>query len=764
MEASTEDIITATKKANAYNFINELPNGLNTIVGERGAQLSGGQKQRIAIARALVRNTALLLLDEATSALDNESESKVQEALDMASRERTTIIVAHRLSTIRNADKIIVLSKGKVVEEGTHEYLMSLNGEYFKLVTNQVVDREIGEFEEEENKKHVFRKLKSKVSVISGDDNKFSDAADEEDEMGTVSFFQIVKMNSPEWFQITIASIGSVITGFAFPIFAISTGDLVGILSGTDDVVMRSETNRICIYFLAAGIIVGLSTMTNIYFFTFAGESLTLRLRSQLFKAMLRQEIGWYDRKENGVGALCAKLSGEAALVQGATGQRLGTIINSMATLSLSIGLAVYYSWRLGLVTMLFMPFMLLALFMESRLLRQDETANLEAVKASMKVAIEAISNVRTVASLGAEDLFHEKFTRELTVQQKKNLRNSHIRSIVYGIARGITFFAFATAMFYGGYLIIDGTPYDDIIKVSNALILGTVSIANALAFSPDLRKGINAANSALQLLNRVPNIVDAPDAHEKKWKEGTIEYSNVNFSYPTRPSVPVLKNLNLTIFDGKTVALVGSSGCGKSTIVQLIERFYDPNSGVISVDKENIVDMKVSSLRSHLGIVSQEPNLFDRTIGENIAYGDNSRDVSKEEIIEAAKKANIHNFVSSLPLGYDTRLGGKGTQLSGGQKQRVAIARALIRNPKVLLLDEATSALDTESEKVVQEALDKAKEGRTCITIAHRLTTIQDADLICVIDKGKLAELGTHQELMKGKGLYHQLYSLQGH
>ncbi|KRT83153.1 ABC transporter ATP-binding protein, partial [Oryctes borbonicus] len=220
-----------------------------------------------------------------------------------------------------------------------------------------------------------------------------------------------------------------------------------------------------------------------------------------------------------------------------------------------------------------------------------------------------------------------------------------------------------------------------------------------------------------------------------------------------------------------------------KSTIVQLLQRFYDPNAGTVAIDDINLKNIKITSLRSHLGIVSQEPNLFDRTIEENIAYGDNQRLVNRAEIIEAAKNANIHSFISSLPLGYETRLGERGTQLSGGQKQRVAIARALVRNPNILLLDEATSALDMESEKVennfmlieslfkrfnivllqiVQEALDKAKVGRTCITIAHRLTTIQDADVICVLHKGKIVEQGTHSELLTLKGLYHKLYCTQ--
>ncbi|CAG2061156.1 unnamed protein product, partial [Timema podura] len=239
---------------------------------------------------------------------------------------------------------------------------------------------------------------------------------------------------------------------------------------------------------------------------------------------------------------------------------------------------------------------------------------------------------------------------------------------------------------------------------------------------------------------------------------DGRMQYSRVKFSYPTRPGVTILHGLDLMIEPGKTVALVGPSGCGKSTCIQMLLRFYDPMAGTVAVNNFDIQEVSLRALRSEIGLVSQEPVLFDRTIADNIAYGDNKRTVPMEDIIEAAKKANIHSFISSLPLGYNTRLGSKGTQLSGGQKQRVAIARALVRNPRILLLDEATSALDTQSQKVVQDALDHAREGRTCITIAHRLTTVQQADVICVLSQGCVAEMGSHSELVEKGGLYLQL------
>ena len=228
----------------------------------------------------------------------------------------------------------------------------------------------------------------------------------------------------------------------------------------------------------------------------------------------------------------------------------------------------------------------------------------------------------------------------------------------------------------------------------------------------------------------------------------------------PLGQDVRVLKKLSLAISAGQKVALVGQSGCGKSTVIQLIQRFYDLNSGVLQLESTDITRLSREDVRSKLGIVSQEPVLFNRSIAENIQYGDNRREVSIEEVIAVAKKSNIHSFVAALPEGYDTNVGAKGTQLSGGQKQRVAIARAMLRDPAILLLDEATSALDSESEKVVQEALEAAQEGRTSITIAHRLSTVMGADVIFVIDKGTVAESGTHNELLALNGVYHMLWN----
>lgn len=761
VDATTEQIVAAAKEANAHDFIMKLPNKYDTLVGERGAQISGGQKQRIAIARAIVRNPSILLLDEATSALDTRSEAKVQAALDRANRGRTTIIVAHRLTTIRGADKIIVLSDGKAVEEGTHDYLMSLQNHYYSLVTAQVSD-----FSESSNGD--VNKINYNDDIDEDDDpldvNSKKLNQDSSDSVRKISIMKILELNKQEWPYILPACLTSIIVGCSMPLFSILFGDVIGVLSGRDDDEVRRKTNIYCALFVVAGVVIGLSNFAQIFLFSISSECLTMRLRGLTFEAILKQEVGWFDQTANGTGALCSKLSTEAASVQGASGQRIGLTFQSISTIILSIILSIYYEWRLGLVGMSFIPFILVVTYLQGKLYANETFNYHQSLQTSTKIAVDAVSNIRTVVGLGIEDNMYKAYLHAMEPSLDVAKRNTHYRGLVFGLARSIIYFAYATCMYYGGYLIEHSNLYyANVFKVSQALIMGTVMVANASAFAPNVQKGLLAAGNIISLLERVPKVRDSQNAEEiSENSEGVVQYEDIIFEYPTRPGTRVLNSLNLLVSSGKTLALIGSSGCGKSTLIQLLERFYDPFSGVVAYDGRDISFLKQSSLRMQMGLVSQEPVLFARTIAENIAYGDNTRQVPLAEIIEAAKKANIHNFVASLPLGYETKLGDRGTQLSGGQKQRIAIARALIRNPKVLLLDEATSALDTESEKIVQAALDEAKEGRTCILIAHRLSTVENADKICVINSGIVAECGTHKELIEKKGFYYDLLCLQ--
>ncbi|KAH8371803.1 hypothetical protein KR093_008900 [Drosophila rubida] len=769
-EATREDIEAAAAAANAAIFIKKLPKGYDTLVGERGAQLSGGQKQRIAIARALIRDPEILLLDEATSALDTASEAKVQAALEKVSKGRTTIIVAHRLSTVRRADKIVVINSGQIVEAGTHQELMMLRNHYFNLVTTQMGDDDGSvlsptgdiyknfDIKDEDDQEIKILHEEEEVEEETTDKKKKKKEKEPSPMMG------VMRMNQTEWPQITIGCVSSIIMGCAMPVFALLFGSIIQVMQSPDDDYVRENTNEYSLYFLIAGIVVGISTFMQIYCFGIAGERLTERLRGLMFEAMLKQEVSWFDDRANGTGSLCARLSGDAAAVQGATGQRIGSIIQSIATIVLGIALAMYYEWSLGLVAIAFMPFILISFYLQRTVMAQENMGNAKIMENTTKLAVEVVSNIRTVVSLGREDMFHKNYIDMLTPAVEKSKKNTHYRGIVYGLARSMMFFAYAACMYYGGWCVVNrGLLFGDVFKVSQALIMGTASIASALAFAPNMQKGVTAAQSILKFLERKPLIADSPGVSLKPWhSNGNVLFDKAEFSYPTRQEIQVLKGLVLAVQNGQKVALVGPSGCGKSTCIQLLQRFYDVDAGSVLIDEHDIRQVAISNLRMQIGIVSQEPILFDRTIGENIAYGDNSRMVTEQEIMAATKKSNIHQFIAALPLGYDTRMGEKGAQLSGGQKQRIAIARALIRNPKILLLDEATSALDAESEKIVQEALDAAAEGRTTISIAHRLSTIVDSDVIYVFENGVVCESGTHKDLLQNRGLYYTLYKLQ--
>ncbi|XP_044757328.1 ATP-dependent translocase ABCB1-like [Coccinella septempunctata] len=770
LSATQEDIEKAAKKANVHKFIKGLPNGYDTVIGERGTQLSGGQKQRIAIARALVAQPSILLLDEATSALDTTSEAEVQAALDSVSAECTTIIVAHRLSTVRNVNRIFVFSKGEIVEEGTYQQLIDSKGVFYNLVKSQEVNHATADDEKKTTASNEYemqpRDGGARYRRDSGMDvHKFRhrDSISVEEYGPFATFLKVLKLNKPEWFWIFLGCLSSLLIGCTLPAYSILFGDVAGILAEQDDDILMGSTSYICLLFVLLAIVALLLYIVQMYSFGVVGENLSIRIREKLFDAILSMEIGWFDRKENGVGALCAKLSSDTAEMQGVSGMPVGTILLSLCTLIISNGLAIYFHWKLALVMIVFVPLIFIGVYFEQKIINGDSDLKYNQLQRSASVAVEAIGNIRTVASLSCERVICSLYNEELKVYVQTAKRKSHFRSFMLGFSRSLVYFSYAAGMYYGAKLIADEkTPYGTVLKVCELVVYGSWALGNAFAFAPNLQKGIAAAQRVFTSIERQPKIRNVKYASKRPWEKGEIEYSQVYFSYPTRPEIPILRNLDLKIPPGKTIALVGSSGCGKSTIIQLLERFYDPTVGEVSIDDSDVGVMDLQHLRAQFAIVSQEPNLFDMTIAENIAYGVNQKTTTMAEIVQAAKNANIHEFIASLPLGYETRLGTKGAQLSGGQKQRIAIARALIRNPRILLLDEATSALDNESEKVVQEALDKARKDRTCIVIAHRLTTVQDADLICVLNKGQVVEMGRHHELIEKGGHYYEFYRLQ--
>ncbi|GET00767.1 multidrug resistance protein 1 [Rhizophagus clarus] len=788
-EPTLEDVIEACKKSNAHDFINELPKKYDTLVGEKGALLSGGQKQRIAIARALIKDPPLLLLDEATSALDTESERLVQAALDNASTNRTTIVIAHRLSTIKHADKIVVMSKGEIIEIGRHDELIAKQGVYYGLVRAQELktqhnndededdddsslssktENEVSiTFDEKHEKHHNLTRVTTKASTVrSGgkSEKEILEESEEEKLKQKMPLARVFRTNLPELHLIIIGTIASTINGAIMPLFSLVFASILDVFSNVNQPEkLRSEANFWSGMFGVLALVALLCNFFQLSCFMISAERLTRRLRLSTFESLMKQEIGYYDDEKNGTGILTSKLAVDASKIEGLTGSLMGNILQNVSNITVGLGLAFAFGWKLTLVIIAASPAVAIAGFLEMKTLAGFGAKTRKAYESSGQIVQQSVSNMRTISALTREETFKAMYIEAIKEPHKIAIKGAILSSLGFGGSQGSLYFIWSLAFWYGGQLVMSGEyTVQTMLRVLFAVVFSAMAVGQMSTFAPNTAKAKVAAISIFEILDRKPAI-DATDNEGKDRPtpvKGESEFEGVHFNYPARPDVHILRGLDMSIYAGKTIALVGSSGSGKSTVIALLLRWYDVNSGKVELEKVDVRNWNLEYLRSNISLVGQEPVLFDLTIGENIAYG--KEGCTQEEIEQASKDANIYNFIMSLPDKYNTRVGEKGTQLSGGQKQRIAIARALIRSPKLLLLDEATSALDSESEKVVQSALDKASKNRTTLTIAHRLSTIQDADLILVCKKGKIIESGKHMELISKQGLYYELVNKQ--
>ncbi|KAJ7966889.1 ABC transporter B family protein [Quillaja saponaria] len=771
-DANMDQIIRAAKAANAHFFIQGLPDGYQTQVGEGGTQLSGGQKQRIAIARAVLRNPKILLLDEATSALDAESEHIVQEALDKIMSDRTTVIVAHRLSTIRNVDKIMVLKNGQVVENGNHLELMSKNGEYANLVSLQASEQHTNSssisqsgssrnssFRELPDSQNHRQELKSiRVRELQVNNQEFPPNSAHHPSLG-----ELLKLNAPEWPYAILGSLGAVMAGMEAPLFALGITHILAAFYSPDGSKIKEEVERVALIFVGVAILTIPIYMLQHYFYTLMGERLTARVRLLMFSAILSNEVAWFDLDENNTGSLTAMLAADATLVRSALADRLSTIVQNIALTITAFVIALVLSWRIASVVIASLPLLIGAAITEQLFLKGFGGDYSHSYSRATSLAREAIANIRTVAAFGAEDRIAVQFASELNQPKKQSLLRGHISGFGYGVTQLFAYCSYALGLWYASVLLKRrDSNFGDIMKSFMVLIITALAIAETLALTPDIVKGSQALGSVFSILKRKTAIqADDPNSKAVTDVKGHIEFRNVCFKYPTRPDITIFEDLTLKVSAGKSLAVVGQSGSGKSTVISLVMRFYDPISGIVLIDGSDIKSLYLRSLRQRIGLVQQEPSLFSTTIYENIKYG--NEEASEIEVMKAAKAANAHDFISSMPDGYQTEVGERGAQLSGGQKQRVAIARAILKDPSILLLDEATSALDTSSERLVQEALDKLMEGRTTILVAHRLSTVRDANNIAVLQNGRVVEIGSHERLLAKPGsIYKQLVSLQ--
>ncbi|KAI7900844.1 putative ABC transporter protein [Cokeromyces recurvatus] len=793
-EITNDDIVAACKKANCHSFISQLPDGYETIVGEHGGMLSGGQKQRIAIARAILKNPSILLLDEATSALDTQSERLVQSALDAAAADRTTIVIAHRLSTIRNADLIVVMQAGDLIEQGNHNELLALNGVYAELVRKQEIATkqnddepdseellrreqmeilaeqhrtEESEVNEKETTVHLF-KTTSRASVDAYELKLRKEREERKVAMKQkVPIKKVLDQMRSEWYLLGIGIVGAAIAGAVFPCFSLIFAQVISQLIDPSDVVPgpMSGTNLYSFLFVIIGVGAFIGFTTQVISFEIAGERYTKRLRAAIFRAYMKQEIGFFDDEDNSLGALTSKLAIDSKNVNELVTKTWGDITQIIVTAITGLAIAFSQSWMLTLIILCMAPFIMFATGYESKIHRGFEDNTKKANEQSGEVAGEAIKEIRTVAGLNKQNHFERKYFQATDRPHKLAQRKAYMSSIGYALQQGITLYTNAVA-FYAGIQLMwhHKLPFDKMFTCMMSIMITAQGVGRASVFTTTFAKAKYSAIAAFEILEREPSIDPDLEGIEptRNQVHGEIDFENITFRYPARPDISIFNGeFNLHGKAGQTIALVGPSGCGKSTTIGMLQRWYDPVSGTVRMDDNNVKNFTLSNLRSHMALVGQEPVLFDTTIGENIRFGvDDGKEVTQEDVESACKAANIHMFITSLPKGYDTRVGDKGSQLSGGQKQRIAIARALIRKPKLLLLDEATSALDSESEKLVQAAIDNILEegGRTTITIAHRLSTIQNADLICVVKGGRIIEQGTHWELLKLNGTYSEL------
>ena len=793
-EATEEELIAALKKAEAYKFVMEKEKTLDSFIGLDGGQLSGGQKQRLAIARAILKNPPILLLDEATSALDRENEIAIQKTLDSIAGGRTTIVVAHRLTTIKDADRIYVMSNGEVAEYGTHEELLNIHGKYEAMVKLQLTQNQDDENNNKTDKKEIiFKKIIEDQNVEDYEKKKENTEKllkEEAMEMKKMTgeykkrslrvFKRILIDYIPRhWFNCLVGYLFSLFAGACQPIMAILMGNIMENLVLIADPVNHASAREKIDYYSGMFAVLGAAALVantgSSYYLTVLGEILATELRTKTFQITLRRKMAYFDRPENHPVILSSRISFDTQNLNRLISNFIGVVFNGIGAFFCGIVLSFAYSWQIALLALGLSPILLIGQVIQNKIhsgFGKFEKSSNEASALVMESAI----NIRTVASFCSEEVLIRNFNEKIDMSMNASMRKGVISGFGFGLSQ-FFLFAFFAIMFYVAAVLQDreGLSLKNFFVSLFAIIQAAAATASLTNFLPDIGESVISAEKIFDILDsKESENYTQPGMIEEMDFKGQISIQNIWFKYPNAEKY-LFEGFSLDIPSGKKIAFVGPSGCGKSTLFQLLLNFYPVEKGDILIDGVSIYSIDVKQLRGLFGVVSQEPTLFQGTVGFNIKY--NSK-ATMEDIRAAAEKSNAIQFIESDQfdimketcfitlqtleenknngIGFDRKVGCKGSQISGGQKQRIAIARAIIKNPKILLLDEATSALDAQNEAIVQESLNNIMIGKTTLCIAHKIASIKDSEEILMFGEGEIVERGGYEELLKKKGVFY--------
>lgn len=781
----------AARLADVMGFIERLEHGLATSVGSSGSLISGGQKQRIALARALVRNPKILLLDEATAALDSASEKRIQASIEKASQGRTVIAIAHRLSTIRAASKIVVMKKGEILEQGTHDELIARNGSYADMVQLQSVkstnDNKSSRSSVTEDPDAIEKPEGTTIAENKESDDKSNAGRTKEEDAAIVSksvFRTMGPLLRPFTLFLILAFFAATIVGGTYTSSGAVFGNTLGAFSPchTADYIRSKGLLFSGLYFMIA-CVEFFAYFGSWFFFGLVAERLLYKVRSLSLHSLLQQPLQWHESSNRSPTKLLGYITNDGNSLAGLSGSIIGTLFSVCVNFAAAIIASHIVAWRIAIVCLAIVPILLGAGFMQLRALTRYAEKHAGAFSDSVSVTVEAVTNIRTIAALSLEDEILNTYRRSLQGPRKEMVVQCFKTNFWLAIANSIGSSLYAFAYWWGSKNILEGRySQAQFFFINVAMLVSAQLWGQLFTLAPEIaraRSAVSRVAGLIELKTDNPQTssgrttpedsdVDLDKKDIEAFAESTVplsaddgatvEFRDVTFAYPARPNAPVLQSCSLRIRPGKFYALVGPSGAGKSTILALLERFYTPSSGQILLNGLNIAHHRDTSFRNDIAYVPQENVLFQGSIKFNLSLGARpGYTPSDEEIHEACKLANIHETIMSLSQGYDTDCGANGSQLSGGQRQRLSIARALVRKPKLLLLDESTSALDAESEQALELGLERAVKGQgvTVIAIAHRLRTIAKADVIFLIDGGRVVDQGRHEELVERSESY---------